>query len=126
MCRTWSELYASVDSFWEEVLREKSLLKQEVQKLSGQEEQRVKKISGELDVSCQKLKEVQDEFSQRGMTIAGPEKQLLALFLQFSKVTKLHEDWGRSEGHLERLERGVAGGGQMEGRFGDNAFHGGK
>lgn len=55
MCRTHSELCASVASSWEEVLRDKSLLEKEAIKISDQEDRRVRKLSKELDVSLQKF-----------------------------------------------------------------------
>lgn len=70
MCFTWSELYSSFASSQEKVLPGKSLTKQEIKKLSYSKDIQVKKLAGEQGVNTKKPKNTQEDFVQRGTTIA--------------------------------------------------------
>lgn len=66
LCHTCAHLYDTVATSLEEVLRDKSLLEQEIQKLSDSEDGRVKKLAGELVVCRQQLSAVYDTLKERG------------------------------------------------------------
>lgn len=55
MCQSLSDLYDTVANFREELLRKKSLLRQEFQKFINSEDERVRKLAGKHDFSRQKL-----------------------------------------------------------------------
>lgn len=83
-----ADLYGTVATSGEEVLKDKALLKKEVKKLSDDEDGRVKKLTGELDVCHQKLQTVRDSLMEQGTTITQLEKQIKPLSLKPSHVRK--------------------------------------
>ena len=90
LCRMWAELYGTVATSREEVLRDKALLEEEVRKLSEAEEKHVKKLAGELEVCQGKLQAVQHSYMERGTAIEKLEALVAALSVKPSNVTNPH------------------------------------
>lgn len=94
--RMWAELYSTVATSQEEVLRDKALLKEEVLKLSEDEEKHVKELAGELEVCKGKLQTVQQSYMERGTEIDKLEALVASLSVKPLNVTNPHTDGGSS------------------------------
>lgn len=90
MCWFRVDLYGTYDTYWEEVLRDKALLKKEIKKLSKAEEGRVKMLTGKPDVCRQQIRAIQNSLMERGTKIERIEQRIAPLSIKPSHLGKHH------------------------------------